>query len=86
MALRHLSVEADAGKVNRLLDNMTDGSYVVVAVEVFDAPTSRYSNQLGATIGPWVLGPHEEVYAWLEENGYEEYDQQYSAGSEPDDN
>lgn len=80
MSLRHYSVDTDAGEIDRLLSDMTDGSYVVVAVEIFDSPSARHSDRHDGTIGPWVLGPEDEAYEWLKANGHEDYSQQYSAG------
>lgn len=80
MTLRHYSTNTDAARIDRAVDAMTDGTVLIVAVEIFDAPTSRYSETHDATIGPWVVGPADEVYAWLKEQSYEDHCEQYSAG------
>lgn len=84
MTLRHLSVDTDAAHVSRMIDDETDGTFEVVAVEIFDHPTSRHSKLHDGTIGPWVLGPRNAVERWLAQHGYEDYTVQYSAGRDPD--
>lgn len=68
-------------RLDNMLPDMTDGSYEVIAVEIFDHETSRFSEELGTDIGPFVVGRTEDVYAWLDANGYEEFETQCSAGN-----
>lgn len=76
--LKHLPATALGIDAESHLIDMTDGSFEVVAVEVFDAPTS-YREVLGTDVGPWVLGPEEEVRAFLDAQGYEDFEVQYRA-------
>lgn len=80
MSIDHFPVNTDAAVISRELDDMADGETHMIAVEVFDAPTSRFSKLHDGTIGPWVLGPADEVYAWLEAQGLEDFTAQYSVG------
>jgi len=84
MSLKHLSVDTPAGKVEDVLHDLTDGLTLVIAVEIFDAPSSRWSAKCDADIGPWVLGPEAEVHAWLEEHGHEDFAEQYAEGGYSD--
>lgn len=45
----------------------------LIVVEVFDDPDARWSHQHGSTIGPWVVGPADEVHAHLARAGREDY-------------
>lgn len=80
MTLRHYSVDIDANDIDHKLNNMADGETHMVAVEIFDHPSARYSAKVDADIGPWVLGPSDEVYAWLEAQGHHDFNEQYSVG------
>lgn len=80
MTVEFYSVDTPASDIDRKLSEMTDGSFQVVAVEIFDHPTTRYSKLIGAEIGPWIVGPSTEVYEWLVREGHEDFEEQYSAG------
>jgi hypothetical protein len=82
MTTLHYPVDTSAGKIEKILHDMFDGSTPVVAVQIFDDPTSRFSAILDADIGPWVLGNADEVYTWLRENGHQDYDTQYKLASD----
>lgn len=87
MAVRWLPRKTSARDVERRLVGMTDGSFQVVAVEVFDHPDSAtltrntVDAEAGTVTGPWCLGPEDEVRAELERFGYEEFEIQASAGN-----
>lgn len=74
----------------KLAELAGDGGTHVIAVEVYDHPNAVHVNdraRFGGDKGPgvlgaWVLGPEKDVYAYLAEHNYVEYDEQYSAGYE----
>lgn len=82
--LRHYTATTDPGRIEDRLDQMSDGVTHMIAVEVFDAPAAvtraEAGDPGGYTIGPWVLGPADEVYAYLAERGWEDWAEQYSTG------
>jgi len=83
MTVRQYPVTVSAGEIEDVLYTLTDGTVRVVAVEVFDHPESHeappWHSAAGTTIGPWVVGTEDEVYAWLADRGHEDYDEQYAA-------
>jgi hypothetical protein len=81
MPATRLPVVTDSSRVDDVLHSMFDGVTPVVAVEIFDDPTSRWSDRVGATIGPWVLGTVEEVSDYLSMHGHRDYAEQYGYGN-----
>lgn len=75
-----LSVDTPGERVEDVLHDLTDGTYVVIAVEVFDDDTSKWSSTVGDDIGPWVLGRPDDVYRWLTDHSHEDFSEQYSEG------
>jgi hypothetical protein len=83
--IRHYSAATDGIEVERRMERMYDGEHVIVAVEVFDHEQAGWSARFDGTIGPWVVGPEDEVYAYLDAQGYEDFAQQYSIGPPDED-
>jgi len=79
MTVDFYPASTSAQRIEDILYNAYDGSCRIVAVEVFDHPESEEDRSLGATIGPWFVGPESDVYAYLEEHDFQEYDEQYSS-------
>jgi hypothetical protein len=49
----------------------------VIVVEIFDHPTSAYSKIFDNVTGPVMVGPADEVYAWLNVHDLSDYETQY---------
>ena len=81
--VRWYSADSDAGDIDLLLDELCDGEHEVVAIEVFDHILARHSTRHGGVIGPWCVGPTDDVYEHLKERGFEDFSQQYSVGPPP---
>jgi hypothetical protein len=78
--------------------DMCDGSRVV-GYEVYDHPDALHGEDVteamakrhgvdygdSAALGVWVLGKPEDVEAYLEENGYEEYQGLFGYGHDEND-
>lgn len=79
-------IDTPGGDIDRIVSEYTDGSFVAVAIEIFDHRTSAWSDHHGATIGPWIVGALPDCEAWLSEQGYEEFEVQYSAGYDDEEN
>ena len=87
--VRQYSPNVPAAEIDRKLTDLTDGSYEVIAVEVFDAPlarvatvadANRFGVDVGSMLGEWVLGRPEAVHAFLAYQGWVEFTEQYGAG------
>lgn len=79
---RMFPVGKPAHEVEDVVSEWYGGVNHIIAVEVFDADTSRQDRVLDTVIGPWVVGPPDAVYAVLEANGWEDYATQYEMGRE----
>lgn len=82
MSIRRLPADATTREVENVLHDMSDGTTYTVAVEIFDHPTVHFSERDDTTVGPWVIGPADEVYEWLRTHNHEEYSEQYATGQE----
>jgi hypothetical protein len=87
-----LPAKTDPGTVQDRLHDLTDGTFVVIAVEILNHPLAERV-QNGApfggdggptTLGYWFLGTETEVYERIAERGFENYIEQYSEGYEED--
>jgi hypothetical protein len=83
MTVRTFPVTTGPDKVERAVEDSYDGETAVVAVEIYDHPTSHRDDNLGVDIGPWVVGTEDEVAEYLanaiETEGWgEDYSESYS--------
>lgn len=74
--VRWLPRSESTGKIEDRCTKMTDGSFVIVAAEVYDHPNAAvatHGDAKGTITGPWCLGREKAVRAELERLGYEEF-------------
>lgn len=82
MSVQWYPVNTNASKVEDILHEIFNGEHHVIAVEVFDHEDARNSDQLGADIGPWLVGDAVEVYEELKQRGLHDFAVQYELGRE----
>jgi hypothetical protein len=82
-SVKRYPARTEAWQIEDKLHDMFDGEHAVVAVEIFDGGLVTGTD--GELIGPWVLGPEEDVYAWLEDHGHVEYEEQHRLEMPSDD-
>lgn len=68
-----------AETIENILHEKTDGIVRWIAVEVFDDPMSEH-NADGDVVGPWFIGPDEEVHEHIKSLGLNDYSVQYEVG------
>lgn len=78
MAVKFFARTVDMGKCEDYARDICDDRTVhVVVVEIFDHPSAAYSKAIDGVTGPVVVGPIDEVEAWLERHGHVDYETQY---------
>jgi hypothetical protein len=78
MSFRWYRTHIDAGYVEILVHGMALEGRNAIAVEVFDHPDARPDKFQGTTIGPWIIGEPDDVYAELRSHGHTDYAEQYA--------
>lgn len=82
MSAHWYPIAIGSSKIDDILHDIFDGEHHVIAVEVFDHDDSRWSDQLHAKIGPWLVGDAAEVYEELARLKLSDFNVQYELGRE----
>jgi hypothetical protein len=83
--IRTLPGTTPAHRAEEAAQGLTDGSFPVVLYEVFDHPLAvRRPGSEIEVLGAWVMGRPDDVVAYLEKHGREDFREhgQYGGGAD----